>query len=44
MLGHTDPTMTLRYAHVSDRDAEIAAERIGRLIANTMETGEAVVG
>ena len=44
MLGHTDPTMTLRYAHVSDRDAEIAAERIGRLIANTMETGEAIVG
>ena len=44
MLGHTDPTMTLRYAHVSDRDAEVAAERIGRLIANTMETGEAIVG
>ena len=44
MLGHTDPTMTLRYAHVSDRDAEVAAERIGRLITNTMETGKAVAG
>ena len=44
MLGHADPTMTLRYAHVSDRDAEVAAERIGRLIANTMETGKAIVG
>ena len=44
MLGHADPTMTLRYAHVSDCDAEVAAERIGRLIANTMESGEAIVG
>ena len=44
MLGHADPTTTLRYAHVSDGDAEIAAERIGRLIVSTMETGEAIVG
>ena len=30
MLGHSDPKMTLRYAHVSDRDVEAAAERIGK--------------
>ncbi|MDE0173739.1 MAG: site-specific integrase [Defluviicoccus sp.] len=39
MLGHANPTMTLRYAHVGDRDIEAAAERIGKTIARAMETG-----
>ena len=30
LLGHAQVQMTLRYAHVSDRDVEAAAERIGR--------------
>ena len=29
LLGHRGPAMTLRYAHVADRDVEAAAERIG---------------
>ena len=29
LLGHAGERMTLRYAHVSDRDVEAAAERIG---------------
>ena len=29
--------MTLRYAHVSDRDVEAAAERIGKVIETAME-------
>ena len=41
MLGHSDPKMTLRYAHVSDRDVEAAAERIGKVIETAMETGRA---
>ena len=36
MLGHTQPTMTLRYAHVGDREVEAAAERIGTTIAAAM--------
>ena len=36
MLGHVDPTMTLRYAHIADRDVEAAAERIGRAIQDAM--------
>ena len=40
MLGHADPTMTLRYAHVGDRDLQTAAERIGMAIEGAMETGE----
>ena len=39
MLGHSDPKMTLRYAHVSDRDVEAAAERIGKVIETAMQTG-----
>ena len=42
MLGHSDPKMTLRYAHVSDRDAEAAAERIGKVIETAMQTGRTV--
>ena len=41
MLGHADPRMTLRYAHVGDRDLQDAAERIGKAIeAAAMEAGE----
>ena len=29
LLGHAQPSMTLRYAHVGDRETEAAAERIG---------------
>ena len=36
MLGHANPTMTLRYAHIGDRDVEAAAERIGRVIDAAM--------
>ena len=36
MLGHASPTMTLRYAHVDDREASAAADRIGKLIAMAM--------
>ena len=33
LLGHRQATMTLRYAHVADREVEAAAERIGTAIA-----------
>ena len=33
LLGHRNVSMTLRYAHVSDRETEAAAERIGAAIA-----------
>jgi len=36
MLGHAQPTMTLRYAHVGDREVEAAAERVGTLIDEAM--------
>ena len=39
MLGHAHPRMTLRYAHVSDKDVEAAAERIGKVIAQALEGG-----
>ena len=42
MLGHADPTMTLRYAHVGDRDLQAAAERIGKAIEGAMKTGESL--
>ena len=32
--------MTLRYAHVSDRDVEAAAERIGKAIEAAMTGGQ----
>ncbi len=37
MLGHSQPTMTLRYAHVGDHEVEDAAERVGTSIAVAME-------
>lgn len=50
LLGHRDPSMTLRYAHVGDGEVEAAAERIGLVIARCMagtadaETPSAGVG
>ena len=37
MLGHSNVRMTLRYAHLGDRDIEAAAERIGQEVAEIME-------
>ncbi len=41
LLGHKNPGMTLRYAHVGDRETEAAAERIGAAIARALDGGEA---
>ncbi len=37
LLGHSNSSMTLRYAHLGDRDIEEAAERIGRSVAAIMD-------
>ena len=37
LLGHAGTRMTLRYAHVGDREIEAAAERIGTAIAKILE-------
>ena len=37
MLGHSNTRMTLRYAHLGDRDIEAAAERVGQEIAALMD-------
>ena len=39
LLGHKCPSMTLRYAHVGDRETEAAAERIGAAIARALDGG-----
>ncbi len=44
LLGHKRPSMTLRYAHVGDRETEAAAERIGAAIARTLDGGGAGSG
>ena len=36
LLGHRRPSMTMRYAHVGDREIEAAAERVGTAIAQTL--------
>ena len=36
LLGHKRPSMTMRYAHVGDRQVEAAAERVGTAIAQTL--------
>ena len=36
MLGHSNVRMTLRYAHLGDREIEADAERIGQAIAELM--------
>ena len=40
LLGHSNVRMTLRYAHLGDRDIEDAAERVGQAIAATMDGRE----
>ena len=39
LLGHTRDRMAMRYAHISDREAEQAAERIGTEIATLLGAG-----
>ena len=34
LLGHSNTRMTLRYAHLGDRDIEAAAERVGEAVAD----------
>ena len=36
LLGHSNVRMTLRYAHVGDREIEAAAERVGKAIAQLL--------
>ena len=36
LLGHASERMTLRYAHVSDRETEAAAERVGAGVAEML--------
>ena len=36
LLGHSDVRMTMRYAHVGDREIEAAAERVGQAIRAMM--------
>ena len=36
LLGHNNVRMTLRYAHLADRDVEAAAERIGADMARIL--------
>ncbi len=43
LLGHSNVQMTLRYAHLADRDIEKAAERVGAAMARVM-AGEATEG
>ena len=40
LLGHKNPGMTLRYAHVGDRETEAAAERIGVVITHALNGSE----
>ena len=41
MLGHSNVSMTLRYAHLGEREIEAAAERIGRSVAAIMDGRDA---
>ena len=36
LLGHSNTRMTLRYAHLGDREVEAAAERVGKAMAQVM--------
>ncbi len=36
LLGHSNVKMTLRYAHLADRDIEAASERVGAAMARVM--------
>ena len=37
LLGHSQSTMTLRYAHTGDRETEAAVERIGGVISEMLD-------
>ncbi|MDE0239507.1 MAG: tyrosine-type recombinase/integrase [bacterium] len=37
LLGHSQTTMTLRYAHAGDRETEAAAERIGEVMYGLLD-------
>ena len=39
LLGHKRPGMTLRYAHVGDRETEAAAQRIGEAVSRALHGG-----
>ncbi|MYE59807.1 MAG: tyrosine-type recombinase/integrase [Alphaproteobacteria bacterium] len=39
LLGHRNMRMTMRYAHVGDREIEAAAERVGQVIAELLTAG-----
>ena len=36
LLGHSSVSMTMRYAHLTDRETEAAAERVGQAMAQVM--------
>ena len=36
LLGHSNVRMTLRYAHLADKDIDVAAERVGAAMARAM--------
>ena len=36
LLGHSNVSMTLRYAHLGDRDIEAAVEKVGKAISAIM--------
>ena len=38
LLGHAQVQMTLHYAHVSDQNVDAAAERIGGVMAEIMNS------
>ena len=40
LLGHSNVRMTLRYAHLGDRDIERAAETVGQAITAIMNSGD----
>ena len=37
LLGHSQTTMTLRYAHTGDRETEAAAERVGEAMSSLLD-------
>ena len=43
LLGHSNVSMTLRYAHLGDRDIEAAAERVGEAMARIMAGDQTTV-
>ena len=41
LLGHATLAITMRYAHVGDRETAAAAERVGRRIEQLLDGGAA---